>query len=276
VHFAPDPREGRAQCLVRLLLAATVAVAIFGGARPAYGDLVVPANSAVTLGSGTLDLSCTDVIVAGTLQLASGTIVNARHVTIQTGGTIDGGSGILTLGGNWTNAGQFVPGTSAIRFRDGCLLPSATIAGNTTFSIASFVTANGKNYVFTVGSTQGINDLLDIAGTSALPIQFRSSASGQVASIKLLGSGVQQIQHVGVTDVWATGQWLAPTLTNEGGGGNASRWFGGSIPGPGVAMPIPTLSDGLQILLVALLAATGAWISRRRRPTSQNFNWPRR
>jgi hypothetical protein len=275
VCFAPDAREGWAQSLVRLLLAAAVAVAVFGMARPAHADLLIPANSVVNLASGTVDLACTDVIVAGTLQLASGSIVNARHVTIQPGGTIDGGSGILTLGGNWTNTGQFVPGTSAIRFRDLCSLASATIAGNTTFSTASLVTASGKNYVFAIGSTQVVNNLLEIAGTAALPIQFRSSAASQVAFINLLTSGVQQIQHVGVTDVWATGQWLAPTLTNEGGGGNARRWFGRSNPVPGVASPIPTLSEGLQILLAALLAAMGAWMSRRRRSTPQDFNRPR-
>lgn len=253
-----------------------MAVVVFAAARPAYADLVVPANSLANLGSGTVDLECTDLIVAGTLQLASGSIVNVRHVTIQAGGTLDGGSGILTLGGNWTNAGQFIPGTSLVRFRDLCSLASATITGNTNFSTASFVTASGKNYVFAAGSTQVINDLLEIAGTTALPIQFRSSAAGQVAFINLLASGVQQIQHVGVTDVWATGQWLAPTLTNEGGGGNANRWFGGSIPIPVVGTPIPTLSDGLEIVLAALLAATGAWLARRRRPTPQDFNRPRR
>jgi hypothetical protein len=69
-----------------VLLAAAVAIAAFG----AHADLVVPAGSVVNLGSGTVDLACTDVIVAGTLQLASGSIVNARHVTIQAGGAIDG------------------------------------------------------------------------------------------------------------------------------------------------------------------------------------------
>jgi hypothetical protein len=181
------------------------------------------------------------------------------------GGTIDGGSGIIVLGGNWSSAGQLIPGTSAVRFRDLCAQSASTIAGNATFSTASFVTAIGKNYVFTVGSTQNINDLLEIAGTTALPIQFRSSATSQVAFINLLATGAQQIQHVGVTDVWATGQWLAPALANEGGGGNASRWFGGG-PAPGTVVSIPTLSTTLQAILAALLAAAGAWFLRRRRP----------
>lgn len=275
MRFAARLRERRGESVFRLLLTVSLAVALFCAALRAHADLIVPANSVVNLGSGTVDLACTDVIVAGTLQLASGSVLNARHVTIQAGGTIDGGSGFVTLGGNWTNAGQFIPGTSAVRFRDLCALTSATITGNTTFSTASFVTAIGKNYVFAVGSTQIINDLLEIAGTTALPIQFRSSVAGQVAFVNLMASGVQQIQHVGVTDVWATGQWLAPALTNEGGGGNANRWFGGG-PVPAAAAPIPTLSDAMLVALVALLAATGAWLLRGRRPTPRDFNRPRR
>lgn len=275
VRFAIRLRRGPARSVVRRVLVVAIAVASFGEAPWAHADLVVPANSVVNLASGTLDLACTDVIVAGTLQLASGSIVNARHVTIQAGGTIDGGSGFVALGGNWTSAGQFIPGSSAVRFRDLCALTSVTITGNTTFSTASFVTAIGKNYVFSVGSTQIINDLLEIGGTTALPIQFRSSVAGQVAFINLMESGVQQIQHVGVTDIWATGQWLAPALTNEGGGGNANRWFGGG-PVPAVAARIPTLSDAMLVALVTLLAATGAWLLRGRRPTPPDFNRPRR
>ena len=41
-------------------------------------DLIVPANSVLNLGGGTVDLACTDLILAGTLQLASGSVVNAR------------------------------------------------------------------------------------------------------------------------------------------------------------------------------------------------------
>jgi hypothetical protein len=256
-----------------LLLAATLTVAAFGTARDAHADLVVPANSVMNLASGTVDLACTDLVVAGTLQLASGSILNARHVTIQAGGTIDGGTGILALGGNWANAGQFIAGTSQVRFRDLCSLASVTVTGNTTFATASFVTATGKNYVFAVGSTQTVNNLLEIAGTAALPIQFRSSGAGQTGFINLLNGGVQSIQHVGVTDVWATGQWLAPTLNNEGGGGNANRWFGGSVPI--AATPVPTLGDFMLVAMALMFAATGALLLRRRRPTLRNFKRPR-
>jgi len=224
-------------------------------------DVIVPAGSVASLGPGVIDLACTDVVVSGTLQVNSGQLKNVRSVTINSGGAIDGGSGLIEVGGNWTNSGTFVGGTGTVNFRDLCSFGNAVIMGSTTFSRVSFVTASGKNYVFAVGSTQTIKSLLQITGTAPQPIQFRSSLPGQVAFIDLLIGGTQQIQHVGVTDVWATGQWLAPSLTNEGGGGNARRWFG--VPNDAV-VPIPTLDRTAILALAALLAAMGSRFLNRR------------
>jgi len=231
-------------------------------AVPARGDLVVPANATTDLAGGSMDLACTDVVVAGTLLVGSGALSNVRHVTIMPGGAIDAGSGTITLGGNWSNSGTFTAGTSAVRFRDLCAIASASVSGSTSFASASFVTSTGKNYVFEVGTTQRIASILEIAGTAPLPIQFRSSSPGNVARIDLAGPGTQQIQQVGVSDVWATGQWLAPSLTNEGGTGNAHRWFG--TPGSVATIPVPTLADAPLAALAALLACLGALGARRR------------
>jgi hypothetical protein len=241
-------------------------------AGTAQADLTIPAGSVTSLGSGTMDLACTDVVVAGTLQVNTGSIKNVRNLSIQAGGILNGGSGLVEVGGNWTNGGSFVPGTGTVNFRDLCSPGSATITGSTTFYRASFVTATGRNYVFAVGSTQTVTSVLEISGTASNPIQFRSSAAGQVAFINLLIGGTQLIQHVGVTDVWATGQWLAPFQTNEGGGGNAHRWFGtpgggGGGGGGGVSTAIPTLGNAALAALAALLAAAGSWFARQRAAT---------
>ena len=230
----------------------------------AAADYIVPANAIVSLNGGTLDLGCTDLIVAGTLQLGSGQVLNARNVTLQPGGALDGGSGAIELGGNWSNDGGFLAGTGTVRFRDLCAIASATISGSSSFANARFVTSIGKNYVFAVGSVQTITGVLEITGTTPQPIQFRSSAPGQVAYINLTGTGTQQIVHVGVTDVWATGQWLAPGQQNEGGGGNANRWFGTPIPPTGEVEIIPALSTLMLGVLAALLAlAAGLGLRRR-------------
>jgi hypothetical protein len=218
-----------------------------------HADLVVPAGAQYSLSTGNVDLACTDIVVAGTLHLGAGTAVNVRNVAIQPGGLIDGGSGSLSLGGNWTNAGSFTSGTSTVAFRDICSVTTATLSGSNTFFSASFVSTTGKSYVLAAEQAQAVNSVLEIAGTSAQPIQLRSSAAHSVASLNLQTGGTQLIQHVGITDVWATGQWLAPGLVNEGGGGNASRWFGTV----GSSTPIPTLADSWLIALMAMLAAVG-------------------
>jgi hypothetical protein len=232
--------------------------------HPAFAaaDFIVPPNSIASLNGGTLDLGCTNLIVAGTLQIGSGQVLNARNITIQSGGVVDGGSGVVELGGNWSNNGGFLAGTGTVRFLDLCALASATISGSSSFANARFVTSTGKNYVFTVGSVQTITGVLEITGTTPQPIQFRSSAPGQVAFINLTQAGTQQIAHVGVTDVWATGQPLAPNLQNEGGGGNALGWFGTAIPG--AVAGIPALSNLMLAVLAALLALVAGPGLRRR------------
>jgi hypothetical protein len=227
----------------------------------AVADLVVPHDAIGRLNGATLDLGCTDLIVAGALQIGSGQVLNARNITIQSGGVVDGGSGAIELGGNWSNNGGFFAGTGTVRFRDLCAVATATISGSSSFANARFVTSIGKNYVFAVGSMQTITGLLEITGTTAQPIQFRSSAAGQVASINLAQTGTQQLANVGVTDVWATGQPLAPDLRNEGGGGNALGWFGTAIP---PVAGIPALSPFMLSVLAALLMLVAVPGLRRR------------
>ena len=244
-------------------------IAFLAPVSTALADLIVPSGGLYTTNPGLTDLACTDVIVGGTLTVDSGSLVNVRHLTIQAGGTINGGSGAIQLGGNWSNAGTFTAGTSTVRFNDLCGLTSATISGSTTFANARFVSTIGKNYVFAVGTTQTVDGILEIAGTASAAIQFRSGTPGQTAFINLLPAGTQQIQYVGVTDVWATGQHLAPSLTNQGGGGNASRWFGGVGPNPNAAavVPVPALGDLATLALAALLALFGIVNLRRRGPS---------
>jgi len=231
----------------------------------AAADFVVPSNAFGSLDGGTLDLGCTDLIVAGTLQVGSGQVLNARNITIQSGGVVAGGSDAIELGGNWSNNGGFFAGTGTVRFRDLCAIASAALSGSSSFANASFVTSTGKTYVFAVASVQTITGVLEIMGTTPQPIQFRSSAPGQVATINLTRTATQQIAHVGVTDVWATGQPLATNLQNEGGGGNALGWFGTSIAG--AAASIPALSNLMLAALAALLALVAGPSLRRARRT---------
>jgi hypothetical protein len=256
-------REGAGACV--RLIACTAALLISVVAGQAKADLVVPVGATTSLGSGIVDLACTDLVVGGTVRVQSGAVRNVRNVTIQSGGAIDGGSGVIQVGGNWTANGSFVAGTGEVDFRDLCGVGAASISGNTTFFRASFVSTTSKNYIFGVGSTQRILSVLEISGATPSPIQFRSATPGQVASIDLVNSGTQLIQHVGVTDVWSTGQCLAPGQSNEGGGGNAKNWFICSSGGGGGSTPasIPALDAAALLALGALLAGSGLWFVRR-------------
>jgi hypothetical protein len=95
-------------------------------AMGAYGSITVPAGGSLSLAGGAMDLGCTDMTVAGNLQIGSALITTVHDVTIQAGtspdGTLDGGSGLITLAGNWSNSGTFIPGTSSVFFVDnpGC------------------------------------------------------------------------------------------------------------------------------------------------------------
>jgi hypothetical protein len=256
-------REGAGACV--RLIACTAALLISVVAGQAKADLVVPVGATTSLGSGIVDLACSDLVVGGTVRVQSGAVRNVRNVTIQSGGAIDGGSGVIQVGGNWTANGSFVAGTGEVDFRDLCGVGAAGISGDTTFFRASFVSTTSKNYIFGVGSTQRIFSVLEVSGATPSPIQFRSATPGHIASIDLVNSGTQLIQHVGVTDVWSTGQCLAPGQSNEGGGGNAKNWFICSSGGGGGSTPasIPALDAAALLALGALLAGSGLWFVRR-------------
>ena len=239
----------------RLTTAGALLCAVLTGAL-AHADVVIPAGATINLAGGGLDLACTDLIVAGTLVTGSGPINNVRNVVIQSGGVLDAGASTLNVGGDWFNNGSFIAGTSQVNFIDACSSTSM-INGNTTFNGLAFASSVGKTWTFASGSTQTLQQLT-IKGAAGLPLQLRSSAPGQIAFINLTGS--QSVAHVGVTDLTASGLWLAPYLVNQGGS-NASRWFGE----PDYAR-VPALSESalmILLLLIGAIAARTLWSRQR-------------
>jgi hypothetical protein len=148
----------------------------------AHGDLVVPAGGQVSVNGGTVFLACTDFSSSGTTNVGSGSLLGTGDLTIQPGGVVNGGTGLIVVNQNWSNNGSFVAGTGEVDFRENCGGAPASISGNTTFSTVSFQSASGKSYFFAAGSTQTITTLLQISGTAANPIEFRSSSPSQAAS----------------------------------------------------------------------------------------------
>lgn len=224
----------------------------------------------MSLGGGSIDLGCTDISVGGNLQIGSSAVFNIHNVTIQAGaapnGTLDGGSGSFSLAGNWSNSGNFTAGTSTTSFIDnpGCATGSA-FSGNTSFYNLSLVSALGKVYTIPPGSTQTTLASLTIQGTLANPIRIVSGVAGSRGNMNLVPGGTQNIAHVGVSDNWATGQALAPLLSNEGGTGNANGWFGAALIA--APTPIPALGPAGMALLALMMAGFGMFFVRGRTQT---------
>lgn len=182
--------SGRSLAALAAIAVSWLAAATAGAALPSH--LSVGSGSAFSLGSGTLDLGCANLLVAGSFDVVSGSVEQALGVTIASGGTLDGGSGTLDLAGSWdnSNGGTFNAGTSSVNFVDGCgVLSPVSIAGSTTFSTLTLTTAMGKTYLLEAGSTQTIGATLSLSGTAGNLLTLRSTSSGSAATLDVQGSG---------------------------------------------------------------------------------------
>lgn len=224
-------------------------------------SLTVPAGASLQVSGGRIDLAGGDAGIAGLLALGAGELRGVGALRIAAGGTADFGSGTATLTGDWENRGIFNAGSSRVELRDGAS-PSSAILGTSQFANLSLVSLTGKRYRFESGFTQRVAAQLQILGQGPA-LQVDVTVPGNLAYLNLLAGGTQAIANVGVSDVYATGQHLAPTLTNQGGNGNAQGWFGSG--GGVVTPPTPVPALGWPMLLV--LAAGMWWVAARsRRP----------
>jgi hypothetical protein len=94
---------------------------------PAGGALVVPAG-------GLVATPCSDLSDSGTVQVGPGQITGLANVGIGAGGTLDGGSGLIQLSGNWNNSGTFIPGTGTVRFNNSCTAGPMFLGDGSTFN----------------------------------------------------------------------------------------------------------------------------------------------
>ncbi len=254
----PDRLPGRCKA-IGVLLAPLLCL----GASCAWADLVVPAGASIQLNGGTLALGESSLELGGMLDLGSGASIGISNLSTFPGSLLTAGSGLIELSGDWSVQGSFNAGSGAVNFIDG-LVGVSNLFGSNTFHTLSLVSAIGKHVVVEPASIQQIAQQLEIQGTVALPIQIERLPVGDVGQFNLLPAGTQLISHVGVSNVYATGQPLAPTLTNEGGSGNALGWFGTLLASPS---PIPATSTlSLLILVGVMLLAAG--FARRRNATN--------
>jgi hypothetical protein len=220
-------------------------------AGSAFGAISVGNGGVFSLGDGAVDLAGGSLTIDGQFDVANGTVSNAGDVAIN--GTLDGGNGSLLLLGDWINGGTFNAGAGQVTFTDDAGT-AAQIVGSTTFYGLSLLSSAGGAFVLQSGTVQRVMNSLTIQGSGA-PVQIESSNPPQVAELLLEAGGSQNIANVGVSNVYATGQPLAPNQTNQGGAGNDRGWFGLPID----PMPVPVLSiPGLLIMILALFGVAYA------------------
>lgn len=234
------------RCRLGLIGKLGLALLATGGAASQPGlaqGITVGSGSALSLGSGQIDLGCGSLI-------------------ILSGGQVDGGQGTINLSGNWSNSGTFDPGSSTVNMADGsgCGSP-VTIAGNTTFHNLVITTNSGRQVNFAAGSTQTVTSALTLAGVAGNLLKIRSTTQGSPAFLDLTSTASQNIDYVDVQDNHATGLYLAsgdPGRFNSVDSGGNLRWFLNAGP-----TDIPTLSSlGMLATLMGLLMAVLGW--RRR------------
>ena len=236
------------------LAAATAAVALTLSAPVPAAQVTVGTGASVDLGTGSLDLGCADLTVGGTLSAGTAGFSQARDVTIDPSGLVNGDSATLEVTGDWSNSGTFSAGTSSVNFVDGCSRTMAEIDGSTTFFDLAITTQTGKQYQLEAGATQTMQFITLTGGGIDDRVLIRSTVGGVKAFLDLQGS--HKTRFVDVDDVGAVGNQITlPFPPNSLIGPNST--------GMGF-LAIPTLSAWGVVALGLLLLSAMAWVVYRR------------
>jgi hypothetical protein len=232
--------------------------AMFAATLVCAQSVTIEPGAAWSLPAGTLSVDGGTLAVRGTLACADGAVTDVNQLSIAAGGAVNNsGACRYAVADGWNQQGAFVPGGSTVRFAPTAPNRQAVLTGETRFANLT-VDTPGASLVLPAGATQRVLGTLTLSGASGAPVAVRSSQGGRVANLDLDYGGRESIRHVAVSDVYATGRWLAAFQTNEGGSGNARRWFGEGFD------PVP-VDHPLALALLGMLLAVAAALGMRRR-----------
>ncbi len=196
--------------------------------------LTIGAGGTTSLANGSMDLGCGDLVINGTLNLDSGTLSHVDNVVINGGGVLNGGTGTITMSGNWTNNGGTTnPGSSQVTINTDCGSDAVTVSGDSTFWNFTMQTGSGRQLNFQAGSNNTFNGYLVLNGAGdennpANLLKIRSTSAGSPAFINV--NGTYAISKVDVSDNHAQfpGEWIdfgyPEDFDSIDGPGN-NRWF---------------------------------------------------
>jgi hypothetical protein len=238
----------------RTALAAAASLLALGLAAPASaGKLTVGAGASFDVGTGILSLGCADLDVTGTFSAGTLGFGQARDVTINPGGVLNGDSATLSLAGDWDNAGTFNAGTSTVAMVDGCSLFGSVVSGNTSFSKLSLETTTAKQVSFAAGSTQTATGLFSIQGALGNRLVLRSTAGGSPAFLNATGGNTATFVDVDDIDATAGNDIFIPP--NSVKGPNTPGWL--------LGIPVPLLGPIALGALALLLLGSGKRLLHR-------------
>lgn len=212
--------------------------------------------------NASIDFGCGSFIVSGTADAASATLTGIADFSLA-GGVFLLGAGTLSLGGDFSDAGTFTPGTGTVAVGDACGKSTSTFQGTNAFYTLAIATSVGKQVVFPVGLTQNVAHALVLQGTARGLLRIASTSAGRQGVFALATGASQRIGYVDARDNRASAMPIAPgspSLYHSINDGDLTHWFDTS--GGDDLAATPTLGRFAMLLLAALLAGFAA---KRRR-----------
>ncbi len=225
----------------------------------ANADILVGSGSTLSLGDANLDFGCGNLTIAGVATATSAALSNIDNLDLA-GGVFSPNGATLHLGGNFSNAGSFSPGTSAVTIDDSCGLQNSLFSGATSFYTLAIVSLLGKQAIFPVGLAQSVAHNLSLQGAAGKPLFIVSSTAGKRGIIALAQTATQNVVYVDARDNKASVARIAPGTPasfNSIDAGNLVNWFTDSATGTSTSaseiVPTPALGAGRWLLLGGML-----------------------
>ncbi|ARU05795.1 hypothetical protein CCO03_14870 [Comamonas serinivorans] len=214
-----------------------------------------------------VNLGCADLQVDGALHAQTVELADVDNLAVGAAGVLDGGSARIALGGDVSQSGTLIPGSSTVAITDTCGNTESRVSGNATFHDLSVISTAGKKLVLEAGQTTTVSGMLTLQGVDGHLLQVRSSVPGTTA--RIAASTQQSIQFVDVADNRAVGAHIAPGYPSQYksvAGSNVFSWFDYDESGQSIsAKRIPTLSGWALAAVALLLAGVGVVRTRRAR-----------
>ncbi len=144
---------------------------------------------------------------------------------INGGNTVDAGSAMINVNGNWTNNDTFTAGTSTV-ILDG---NGQTVNGSTTFHNLSKSVTSADTLSFAAGTTQTVSGTATLQGASGQLLSLRSATPGTRWNLNLAAGATKAISYIDVQDSDASGSDsslidINPPYSVDSG--NNVSWFG--------------------------------------------------